>query len=242
MLAPVQPTPPQQTTMQVDDLHFTVRHSLRRKTMQITVERDGDLILSAPPGTDREQLQAFVREKRFWIYTKLAEKDRLQRQVPCKEFVGGEGFLYLGRSYRLKLVDRQDAPLKLIAGRFCLRRDALPAAREHFIRWYGERAKAWLSSRIADYQSRMEVDPAGVRVQDLGYRWGSCGKGDWLYFHWKAILLPARIAEYVVVHEIAHLHEPHHTPAFWLRVERALPDYLQRKAWLAEHGMSVEGL
>jgi predicted metal-dependent hydrolase len=44
-----------------------------------------------------------------------------------------------------------------------------------------------------------------------------------LYFHWKTISLPARIAEYVVVHEIAHLQEPHHTPAFWLRVERAIP-------------------
>ena len=71
---------------------------------------------------------------------------------------------------------------------------------------------------------------------------GSCIKGDWLYFHWKAILLPTRIAEYVVVHEMAHLHEPHHTPAFWLRVERAMPDFAQRKAWLAEHGIDVEGI
>ena len=88
----------------------------------------------------------------------------------------------------------------------------------------------------------MEVDPAGVRVQDLGYRWGSCGKGGWLYFHWKTILLPARIAEYVVVHEMAHLHEPHHTPEFWRRVERAMPDYEVRKIWLSEHGIDVEGL
>lgn len=123
-----------------------------------------------------------------------------------------------------------------------MRRDALAAAREHFIRWYSERAKAWLAVKVAEYQSRMEVAPAGVKVQDLGYRWGSCGKGDWLYFHWKSILLPARIAEYVVVHEIAHLHEPHHTPAFWLRVERAMPDFAQRKAWLAEHGIDVEGI
>ena len=82
----------------------------------------------------------------------------------------------------------------------------------------------------------------GPLLQDLGYRWGSCGKGDWLYFHWKSILLPARIAEYVVVHEMAHLHEAHHTPAFWLRVERAMPDYAQRKAWLAEHGIDIEGI
>lgn len=228
--------------IQLDDLQFTIRRSTRRRTMQITVERTGELILSAAPEVGIDQLREFANEKRFWIYTKLAEKDRLQRKVPRKEFVAGEGFLYLGRSHRLKLVNDQDSPLKLVNGRFALRRDALADAREHFIRWYSERARVWLSSRVADYQSRMEVAPAGVKVQDLGYRWGSCGKGDWLYFHWKTILLPARIAEYVVVHEIVHLHEPHHTPAFWLRVERAMPDYSQLMAWLAEHGIDVEGI
>ena len=235
-------TPVKSPHLHLDDLQFRVRYGARRRTMQITVERNGELVLSAPPEVNEAKLRAFVQEKRFWIYTKLAEKDRLQRQVPRKEFIGGEGFLYLGRSHRLKLVGEQDAPLKLTAGRFCLETNALPAARTHFIHWYSERARIWLSGRVAVYQSRMEVAPAGVKVQDLGYRWGSCGKGDWLYFHWKAILLPARIAEYVVVHEIAHLHEPHHTPAFWLRVERAMPDYAQRKAWLAEHGIDVEGI
>lgn len=236
------PAPMDEACIQVDDLPFTVRRSTRRRTMEITVERTGELILSAPPEVGMAQLRAFVSEKRFWIYTKLAEKDRLQRQVPRKEFVDGEGFLYLGRSHRLKWVESQDAPLKLVNGRFALRHDAQAGAREHFIRWYSERARVWLSGRVADYQSRMEVAPAGVKVQDLGYRWGSCGKGNWLYFHWKTILLPARIAEYVLVHEMAHLHEPHHTPAFWLRVERAMPDYAQRKAWLTEHGMDVEGI
>lgn len=250
MLAPLQstdhptdsPSVAAESCIQVDDLQFTLRRSARRRTMQITVERTGELVLSAPPEVDIERLRAFVNEKRFWIYTKLAEKDRLQRPVPRKEFVGGEGFLYLGRSYRLRWVDDQDSPLKLVNGRFVLRHDAQADARGHFIRWYSEKARIWLSGRVADYQSRMEVVPAGVKVQDLGYRWGSCGKGDWLYFHWKTILLPARIAEYVVLHEIAHLHEPHHTPAFWLRVERAMPDYAQRRAWLAEHGIDVEGI
>ncbi|AJC45597.1 M48 family metallopeptidase [Xanthomonas sacchari] len=229
-------------SLQVDDLLFTVRYSARRRTMEITVERDGALVLSAPPDVAESRLRAFVQEKRFWIYTRLAEKDRLQRHAPRKAFVGGEGFLYLGRSYRLKMVAGQEVPLKLSAGRFCLASHALPAAREHFIRWYSERAKRWLSDRMLEHALRMEVAPVGVKVQDLGYRWGSCGKGDWLYFHWKIILLPARIAEYVLVHEMAHLHEAHHTPSFWLRVERAMPDYLQRKAWLAENGIDVEGI
>ena len=228
--------------LSVEDLRFAIKRSDRRKTMQITVDRGGELILSAPPNVDEAKLRQFVEEKRFWIYTKLAEKDRLQRRVPTKEFVDGEGFLYLGRSYRLKLVDNQTVPLKLANGRFLMRRGDITNGREHFVHWYNERAQIWLASKVAEYQSRMEVTPAGVKVQDLGYRWGSCGKGEWLYFHWKTILLPAWIAEFVVVHEIAHLHEPHHTPEFWLRVERAMPDFAQRKVWLAEHGINVEGI
>lgn len=229
-------------TLTVDDLHFDVRRSARRRTLQITVERGGSLLLSAPSGVDESSMRAFVNEKRFWIYTKLAEKELLRRVVPRKEFVGGEGFLYLGRSYRLKLVDVQDVPLKFSAGRFLLRRNEVGAGREHFIRWYSERAREKLALFVNQLQARMEVEPAGVKVQNLGYRWGSCGKGHWLYFHWKTILLPLRIVEYVAAHEMAHLHEPHHTPEFWLRLERVMPDFARRKAWLAEHGVEVEGL
>ncbi len=101
MLAPLQstdhptdsPSVAAESCIQVDDLQFTLRRSARRRTMQITVERTGELVLSAPPEVDIERLRAFVNEKRFWIYTKLAEKDRLQRPVPRKEFVGGEGFV-----------------------------------------------------------------------------------------------------------------------------------------------------
>jgi predicted metal-dependent hydrolase len=108
--------------------------------------------------------------------------------------------------------------------------------------WYGHRAKSWLWDKAQDYLARMQVRPAGVKVQDLGYRWGSCGKGRWLYFHWKTILLPSPIAEYVLIHELAHLHQPHHNPEFWKRVERAMPDFERRKSWLAEHGIDVEGI
>lgn len=230
------------SVLTVDDLSFELKPSSRRRTLQITVDRSGDLVLSAPPDVEEERLREFILEKRFWIYTKLAEKDRLQKAVPTKSYVDGEGFLYLGRSYRLRLVDEQDVALKLLNGRFLLRRDLVENARHHLIQWYSGRAKLWLWDKAQDYVARMEVRPVGVKVQDLGYRWGSCGKGDWLYFHWKTILLPPRIAEYVVVHELAHLHQPHHTSEFWQRVERALPDFERRKIWLAEHGMDVEGI
>lgn len=222
-------------TLTVDDLDFEVRRSRRRKTLQITVDRGGELVIIAPDHCDRSVMETFVREKRFWLYTKLAEKESLRRLTSTKEFVNGEGFPYLGRSFRLLLVDHQEVPLKLERGRFQLVRSEVPQGRTHFIRWYTQHAKVWLGDRVARLVRRVGVEPAAVEVRDLGFRWGSCGKRG-VNFHWAAILLPPTVIEYIVVHELAHLREPHHTRAFWARVERAMPDFATRKAWLAEHG------
>jgi hypothetical protein len=56
------------------------------------------------------------------------------------------------------------------------------------------------------------------------------------------MLSPLTNQEAVVVHELVHLHESDHSPAFWQRLERVMPDYEQRKRWLAENGMNVEGI
>lgn len=229
-------------TLRVDDLEFELRRSARRRSVQVTVDRGGELVLSAPDDCSLGTMEDFVREKRFWIYTKLAEKEALRPSTLLREFVSGEGFPYLGRSHRLLLVDEQDLPVKLEHGRFKMRRAAACEGRAHMVGWYSEHALPWLRKRVRHLQSRVGAEPSDVLVQDLGYRWGSCGKGGKLYFHWRSILLPARIAEYVVVHELVHLDEPHHTPEFWRRVERAMPDFAQRKQWLAEHAGVVVGV
>lgn len=226
----------------VGDLSLEVRRTAKRSTVQITVDRGGELILSAPEQCSLDVMEDFVREKRFWIYTKLAEKEALRPDVRTRKYVSGEGFPYLGRSYRMLLVKSQDVALKLEHGRFKLRRDEAERGREHMVAWYTDHARRWLEQRVEQFAARVGVKPAGVTVQDLGYRWGSCGKGARLYFHWRSILMPPRIVEYVVVHELVHLLEPHHTPAFWARVERVLPDFDARKQWLATAGAAlVEG-
>jgi len=230
------------TTIAIDDLEFELRGSDQRRSLQVTVDRDGELILFAPANCERAELVDFVREKRFWIYRKLAEKELLRHPVSVREYVSGEGFPYLGRNYRLSLVGDQSVPLKLEDGRFKMLRSAVPEGRQHMVRWYEGHAHRWLTERVGRFGDRVGIDVPGVAVRDLGYRWGSCGKGGNLYFHWRTILLPPRIVEYVVVHELAHLQEAHHTPDFWLRVERAMPDFAGRKQWLAERGHGASAI
>ena len=96
------------------------------------------------------------------------------------------------------------------------------------IRWYRQRALGWLPRRIRPWAQRMDLTHGDLDIRDLGYRWGSLGKNDRLNIHWAAMQLPVSLLDYVIVHELAHIGQPRHTPAFWATVERALPDYDQR--------------
>jgi len=228
--------------LEVDGLSFEVHRSDRRKTLQITVERTGALSIVAPLQAADQQLVEFIEEKLLWVHTKIEEKARLQQRAPIKEFVDGEGFLYLGKSYRLRLVENQLVDLSLRNGRFCLRKASVHRGREILVSWYTRRAQDWFERQVIEQANRMGVSVKEVNVQDLGYRWGSFGTCDRVSFHWKAILLPPRIAQYVVIHELAHGLYPDHSVNFWIKVEQHLPDWRWRKSWLAENGIQVEGL
>lgn len=225
--------------LSVDELHFEIRRSGRRRTLQLTVDRGGELILSAPESLSSRVMREFVRDKKVWIYGKLALKSARRSEPIRKELVTGEGFNYLGRTHRLVLVEDQEVPVLLDHGCFRMRRKDIDRGREHFVRWYSSRAKTWLERRVAEWAPRLDVAPTGIRVLDLGHRWGSCGMGGTLNFHWNTILLPPSIVDYVVVHELVHLREPNHTAAFWRAMEAILPEFKERRDWLARNGSAA---
>jgi len=68
----------------------------------------------------------------------------------------------------------------------------------------------------------------------LGFRWGSCGKNGVLYFNWKILQLPSRLIDYVIVHELIHLLESHHGPAFSAALSRTMPNWQELKNALAK--------
>ena len=85
----------------------------------------------------------------------------------------------------------------------------------------------------------MNVTYGTVRLSSARTRWGSCSARGNLNFHWKLILMPPEVLDYVVVHELAHRREMNHSPRFWAIVEKVLPDYKERRRWLKENGATV---
>jgi predicted metal-dependent hydrolase len=224
-------------TVALGNLRLVVRRGNRR-TVEVSVDRDGSLAVYAPQGTPLHVLARLARRKEEWIHQKLAEKRALQ-EVWCEPiYEPGLSFSYLGRGYRLRFVDDPGRHgLRLTGGWFELPRAERDAAALAFAAWYGRRGQEWLPGRIELLARRLGIEPGRVMVRDLNYRWASCGRGA-IYFHWRTLALPAHIIDYVAVHELAHKVEARHSRRFWELVCQAMPDFEARREWLANRGRS----
>ncbi|MEQ9321222.1 MAG: DUF45 domain-containing protein, partial [Polyangiaceae bacterium] len=112
-----------------------------RATADVIIDRDGSVVVRVPEWANDDQVANIVESKHYWIYQGLAEWRDLNATRVLREYKSGEGFLYLGRAYRLLLVSDQDEGLQLKNGRFTLRRDLveqgeIAAARTAFRDFY----------------------------------------------------------------------------------------------------------
>jgi predicted metal-dependent hydrolase len=213
----------------VGDLEVRVHVSDKRRTIGLTVERDATVTAVVPSATNEAKLTKVIIAKRPWLYAKLRERTALGELSPPREYVTGEGFLYLGRSYRLLVVEEGTRSVRLNRGRLELRRDSLDDAARQLTRWYRKAGEPWLRGRIAPWAVRMNVGVTALRVLPLGYRWGSCTRDGKLNVHWATMQLQPDLVDYILVHELAHLRHPDHGPDFWRSVERTMPDYSARR-------------
>ncbi|RCK75112.1 MAG: putative metal-dependent hydrolase [Ignavibacteriae bacterium] len=207
----------------------------KRKTIALQLTDDVTLIVRAPFEVSEETINKVVTKHLKWIEKKKNEVLSRDPQFAEKEFVNGEGFLYLGKSYKLYIVNEQDIPLKFNNGFFLLR-NYQPMARQLFINWYKERAYEKISERIKLYAQKRGFEFNKIRITDANIRWGSCSPKGNLNFSWRLIMAPLPVIDYVVVHELVHLEEKNHSKIFWNKVKMLLPNYENSREWLKNNG------
>jgi len=227
------------SVLTVDNLEFEVRRSPRRKTLGLTVDRAGELVVHSPETTSEAELHKWVAKKLLWVHQKLLLKKVHSGGVHRLEAVTGESIAYLGQNYRLKIVKDQTSPLQFDGQWFLLREDDRLDAPRHFQSWYQNAGAQWLNERVQFWEPKVGKAAAKIVVGDLGFRWGSCGKNSVLYFNWRLLQLPVFLVDYVVAHELVHFHELNHTPNFWRILGRVLPDWKERKDQLSHRSAEM---
>ncbi len=206
-----------------------------RKSIGITIERDSKVLVNAPENLSDEEIEKYIYKKRLWIWEKLAIKKSISEAIVQKKFISGESFSYLGRRYRLQIVDTNEE-LKLKQGYFILGESRQSRAKEIFKAWYLKHLKIKIAQRLEYICKASSVKKPEFRIMELGFRWGSCTKEGVLNFNWKIAMAPLSVIDYILVHEIVHLKEHTHNEKFWKEVSKIMPNYLEKKEWLKENG------
>lgn len=225
--------------MKLEDLDITIEKTDRRKTVSIFIERNGSVKVLAPATASNEKVEAAVKSKEYQIFSKIAKWKELNQGKVNREFVNGQSFLYLGRNYRLKLTENQDVPLKISGGFFHLDKKYLAKADKVFKDFYRDKALTKIQERLKLIEEKFTHKPIAIKVLELQNRWASWTPKNGLNFHWKCIMAPVSVLDYIIIHEMVHLKHPNHSTEFWNELDKKMPDYREHENWLKRNGVKM---
>lgn len=218
---------------------IAVHRTSRRKTMSIVIERDGSLSVLVPETISDEKILSILNGKEYEIFQKRALWQEANREHVSRQFLSGQSFLYLGKSYILSVVKGQKRHLIFRNGTFFLSSDA-ENPREDFIRFYKRKTKEKIAERIELLRSCIKITPKKVQIREMPTRWGSCTPAGTISYNWRCVMVPLFVLDYLIVHELIHLEYPDHSRDFWQRVSEILPEYKYAKDWLKVNGVRTE--
>lgn len=223
------------------ELVYTIKRSEKRKKLTITVERDRSVVVHAPADATDEAILRVVESKRQWIHAKINHKKKYSDLLhpPGMELVSGESALYLGRQYRIEMVEGGVEEI-CFAQRFIIPSSLARCKKGALRDWYFARANERILPRVRRHAHQLGVRYRGAKIVDNRYRWGSCTVNDNVNFNWRLIKAPMFVIDYVIVHELAHLIEANHTPRFWNIVSAQVPKMEKARTWLGENGQVLE--
>ena len=204
--------------------NYRVIRSIRRKWAAFRFAPDGILEILAPQNLNIKQIEKLIADNQQTIAD-------LQKRTPQKvkpAFSENASFWLLGKTYPLHLTGR----LWLFCEKFMIPKGSDEEIKASLIRLYRQLAAEIIRYRITIYQQLMNLFPDKIRISSANRRWGSCSAKKVVSFNWKLIQCPLECVDYVIVHELAHLAELNHSPAFWKIVADVIPDYRDKKRQL----------
>jgi predicted metal-dependent hydrolase len=207
-------------------VEVALKRSDRARRFTLRVSRgSGQVTLSIPRFAREAEALAFLATRADWVRRHLATSPGVLRPevggtIPvegvARRIVAGPGRAARLREGVVEVPEGQEGP-KLAA----------------FLR---QMARERLAERAAHHADRLGRGHGKLSLRDTRSRWGSCTTRGDLMFSWRLVMAPPAVLDYVAAHEVAHLAEMNHSPAFWAVCGRLCPGYETPRRWLRENG------
>jgi predicted metal-dependent hydrolase len=220
----------------------------RRRSIGFVVGTEG-LAVSAPRWVGQSEIDTALLGKAGWILRKLSDQSDRQKRIVAARVPWGEGaeLPFLGAPLRLTLDPRvigaQIVPAE--PGGVRLLRVGLSASadaaqiRDTVQSWLQRQARALFDERCRHYAPQLGVTVKRLSLSSATTRWGSASSNGTIRLNWRLIHHALATIDYVVVHELAHLREMNHSPAFWDVVRSVIPDVDLHRGALKDETLPV---
>ena len=215
-------------------IEITLRRTARARRFSLRVgQGDGRVVLSLPPRAREADAMAFARSNEGWIRAALA------KLPPVAALAFGAALPFEGET--LVLTPSANGRVSVQDGQLLAPPDLarLPARLAAFFKL---RARDRLVAASDFYAAQIGKKVRQISLRDTRTRWGSCTADGALMYNWRLIMAPPSVLRYVAAHEVAHLVQMNHSPAFWNVVAQLYPNWQEQRAWLKHHGARLQAV
>jgi predicted metal-dependent hydrolase len=225
-------------------IEFQLSYSAR-KTLAIDVHPDLSVMVTAPKDADDSAVEQKIHKRAGWIVQQQRFFENYLPPIPPRQYVSGESHRYLGRQYRLRVHEGDKDAVRMSRGQInvCLADPSKkPRIKTLVVGWFRQRAEAVFRELFDAMVSKAErhgITADDFEIRRMKNRWGSCTSEGRILLNPDLIIAPKQCIEYVIVHELCHLQEHNHGPAFYRLLQALMPDWEQRRERL--NGCVVEG-
>lgn len=216
-----------------------------RKTLSLTVMPNLRIILKCSHDTSERKIESFLKRKWFWMEKQLTFFKKYQRKIYKKEYVSGEGYLYLGRQYKLVVKKATENSVSLVKGHLVVytTRPASDSRHNKVLvnQWFANKIEGIFLERfnMIIKQFNYKKNPR-LSIREMKKRWGSYLNKGRIYLNPELIHAPKECIDYVIVHELCHLKYKNHNKFFWNYVSKKFPKWKKVKEDLNKYVFSHE--
>lgn len=222
-----------------EDIDYRLRRNARRvRALSLLMSPQGELELRVPMATPQRDIEAMLRRNQDWILRARAKAAQREAPLPLR---AGNSVSVLGEDWVLQVVEGvtvavhangETRSLQIVTD------DSSAAALKHILdQWYRHYAEEYFRERLRSLCARLpwpQVEPR-LRLRTMKSRWGSCSKTG-IRLNTRLIKAPPGCLDMVIVHELCHLREMNHSPAFYALMDQAMPDWRVHSAELDRIG------
>jgi len=207
-----------------------------RETLAIHVHPDTTVAVEAPLESDFPEIEKRVSKRAAWIVKQQRNFRRFSVEFPPRKYVSGETHRYLGRQYRLRVMETDFTPEVVRMDRGIITIFTLSKSPDHVKKVleddFRKRARTIFTERVDEWFPRFERFDVGkpqVVVRKMKSRWGSCTAKGKITLNFKLIQVPKKLIDYVIVHELCHTVVHAHNVEFYALLSRIMPDWEKRR-------------